>query len=96
MDKNTQIVFTTNNFNRFPYGNVSEYDKLFQNRNRVSKFDRGRSLVKQEDCKHLELKQNNFQVILEFPKESKNEENIKMEVRGILAGILQEHLTKIS
>ncbi|MCI9491699.1 MAG: hypothetical protein HFH42_00970 [Lachnospiraceae bacterium] len=96
MNENTQIVFTTNNSNRFPYGNASEYDKLFQNRNRVSKFDRGRSLVKQEDCKHLELKQNNFQVILEFPKESKNEENIKMEVRGILSCILQEHLSEIS
>ena len=39
MNENTQIVFTTNNSNRFPYGNASEYDKLFQNRNRVSKFD---------------------------------------------------------
>ncbi len=68
MNENTQIVFTTNNSNRFPYGNASEYDKLFQNRNRVSKFDRGRSLVKQEDCKHLELKQNNLQARCDYWK----------------------------
>lgn len=74
--------------------NVSEYDKLFQNRNKISKVARGSSM-KQEDCKRLELSQNGIQVILEFPKETKNEENIKREVKEILSGILQEHLTEI-
>lgn len=51
--------------------------------------------MKQEDCKRLEISQNGIQVILEFPKEAKNEENIKREVKEILSGILQEHLTEI-
>ncbi len=96
MDVNTQIVSTTDNFkNKFSHENVSEYDKLFLNRNRINKVDRGSSM-KQEDCKCLELKQNGVRVILEFPRKSENEEKIKREVKEILSGILQEHLTKIS
>lgn len=50
--------------------------------------------MKQGDCDCLEESQNNLQVILEFPKESLNEENTKREVKGILSGILQENLKK--
>lgn len=50
--------------------------------------------MRQDDCKRLELEQNGMQVVLEFPTESENEENIKREVKEILSHILQEYLTK--
>lgn len=56
--------------------------------------------MKQEGCKRLERKQNGMQVILEFPRKSekeedlKKEENVKREVKGVLFIILQEHLKK--
>lgn len=50
--------------------------------------------MKQEECKRLKLKRNNMQVILEFPKKSEHEENIKKEVKEILSHILQDYLTK--
>ena len=77
------------------YGNITEYDKLYQNRNKISKVDRGSSM-KQEGCKRLELKQNGMQVILEFPRNSEQEEKIKREVKEILSGILREYLIKNS
>ena len=50
--------------------------------------------MEQEGCKRLELKQNGMQVILEFPRNSEQEEKIKREVKEILSGILQEYLVK--
>ena len=50
--------------------------------------------MKQEDYKRLETEQNGMQVMLEFPRESKNEERIKREVKEILSYVLQEHFTK--
>lgn len=50
--------------------------------------------MKQEECKRLELERDGIQVVLEFPKESENEENIKKEVKEILFHILQDYLTK--
>ncbi len=50
--------------------------------------------MKQEDCRRLERKQNGMQVILEFPRKSEREEEIKREVKGILSAILQEDLIK--
>ena len=52
--------------------------------------------MKQEGCKRLELKQNGMQVILEFPRNSEQEEKIKREVKEILSGILREYLIKNS
>lgn len=94
MGENEHIVPKTDHLkNKLPQGNVPEYDKLFRNRNRINKVGRGSSM-KQEDCKRLERKQNGMQVILEFPRKSEKEENIKREVKGILSIILQEHLIK--
>lgn len=52
--------------------------------------------MKQEEYRRSELEQNGMQVLLEFPKESEHDDNIKKEVREILAHILQEYLTKNS
>lgn len=94
MGANKKIVSTEDNFkNNFPHGNTPEYDKLFRNKNRINKVGRGSSM-KQEDCKRLERKQNGMQVILEFPRKSEKEENIKREVKGVLSIILQEYLVK--
>lgn len=91
-----QVIFPQDNsHNTLVYGNIAEYDKLFLNKNRIRKVDRGSSM-KQQDYKYLELKQNGMQVILEFTGKSENEENIKREVKEILSYVLQEHLTKIS
>lgn len=50
--------------------------------------------MKQESCNRLKLEQNGMRVILEFPKESPDEETIKKEVKKLLSYILQEHLSK--
>lgn len=75
------------------YGNFQVCNKLSQNSNRISKCNR-EGFMRQDDCKRLELEQNGMQVVLEFPTESENEENIKREVKEILSHILQEYLTK--
>jgi hypothetical protein len=75
--------------------NTCEYDKQYPNNNKLNISDRG-YLMKQEDFRRLERKQNDMNVTLEFPKEPEKEENIKREVKGILSNILQEHITKIS
>ncbi len=100
MGANKKIISTEDNFkNNFPHGNAPEYDKLFQNRNRINKVGRGSSM-NQEDWKRLERKQNGMKVILEFPRKSereediKNEENMEREVKGVLSIVLQEYLMK--
>lgn len=50
--------------------------------------------MKQEKYQRLELEQNGRQVVLEFPKESGNDEKIKREVKEILSHILQEYFIK--
>lgn len=52
------------------------------------------SFMKQEKYQRLELEQNGRQVVLEFPKESGNDEKIKREVKEILSHILQEYFIK--
>lgn len=44
----------------------------------------------------LETNQEGYKVVLEFPRQSENEEAIKQEVKLILASALQEHLRKSS
>ena len=44
----------------------------------------------------LETNQGGYKVVLEFPKQSENEETIKQEVKLILASALQERLRKSS
>ncbi len=44
----------------------------------------------------LETNQGGYKVVLEFPKQPKNEEVIKQEVKLILASALQERLRKTS
>ncbi len=99
MSTNIKITFSnivTIMENRmFSHKNTCEYDKQYPNNNKLNISDRGR-LMKQKDFSHLEQKQNDMNVILEFPKEPENEENIKREVKGILSNLLQEHITKIS
>lgn len=74
-------------------GRIPEYDKPFHNRNKINNFDTDISMG-QEGYEHLERKQNNMQLILEFPKKPENEETIKREVKEILSGILLEYLKK--
>lgn len=53
--------------------------------------------MKEEDYRKVEIEQNNMQIILNFPKKSKDEEDsIKKEVKQILSDMLQEYLAKIS
>lgn len=52
--------------------------------------------MKEEDCRQMEMVQNNIRVILRFPKESNKDEHVKGEVKEILSGILKEQLAKIT
>lgn len=52
--------------------------------------------MKQDDFKKVEVMQGSMKVILEFPKQSEQDETIKREVRSLLSSTLQEHLQKIS
>lgn len=51
--------------------------------------------MKDDDCRQIKMEQNDMQVILKFPKKSKNDENIKREVKDILSNILREQLINI-
>ena len=55
-----------------------------------------RDTMKQDNFKKVEVMQGSMKVILEFPKQSEQDETIKREVRFILSSTLQEHLQKIS
>lgn len=55
-----------------------------------------RDTMKQDNFKKVEVMQGSMKVILEFPKQSEQDETIKREVRSILSSTLQEHLQKIS
>lgn len=55
-----------------------------------------RGTMKQDNFKKVEVMQGNMKVILEFPKQSEQDETIKREVRSLLSSTLQEHLQKIS
>lgn len=52
--------------------------------------------MKEEDCRQIEMVQNNMRVILRFPKESDKDEHVKREMKEILSGILKEQLAKIT
>lgn len=49
MNINGQLAFSKDNSrNTFLYGNIAEYDKLFQNGNKISKVNRGSSMKQVE------------------------------------------------
>ena len=48
--------------------------------------------MKNKEYRQFEMEQNGMQIILEFPRKSKEEESIRKEVREILSDILQEDL----
>lgn len=52
--------------------------------------------MEQDDFKKVEVMQGSMKIILEFPRQSEQDETIKREVRFILSSTLQEHLQKIS
>lgn len=93
MDANKQFILIQEDIykNTIFCGNTCEYDKPLQNSNIISETNRGNSM-QEDNCRQMELKKNGMQVILKFPKESEQEEQIKKEVKEILFQILQEKL----
>lgn len=55
-----------------------------------------RGSMKKNNYEQHEMKCGGMKVILEFPKQSDNDEKVKQEVKAILSSALQEQLQKIS
>ncbi len=47
------------------------------------------------DYRQVEMKRNGMQVIMKFPKDSKNEKDIRREAKELLFHIFQEYLAEI-
>lgn len=75
--------------------NKTECDKLPSNNIVKNDIDVELSMTN-TTYQQLETNQGGYKVVLEFPKQSENEESIKQEVKLILASALQEHLRKSS
>ena len=75
--------------------NKTECDKLPSNNIVKNDIDVELSMTN-TTYQQLETNQGGYKVVLEFPKQSENEESIKQEVKLILASVLQERLRKSS
>lgn len=75
--------------------NKTECDKLPSNNIVKNDIDVELSMTN-TTYQQLETNQGGYKVVLEFPKQSENEESIKQEVKLILASALQERLRKSS
>lgn len=75
--------------------NKTECDKLPSNNIVKNDIDVELSMTN-TTYQQLETNQGGYKVVLEFPKQSENEETIKQEVKLILASALQERLRKSS
>lgn len=75
--------------------NKTECDKLPSNNIVKNDIDVELSMTN-TTYQQLETNQGGYKVVLEFPKQSENEETIKQEVKLILASVLQERLRKSS
>lgn len=75
--------------------NKTECDKLPSNNIVKNDIDVELSMTN-TTYQQLETNQGGYKVVLEFPKQSENEEAIKQEVKLILASALQERLRKSS
>lgn len=75
--------------------NKTECDKLPSNNIVVNSIGKELDMTN-TTYQQLETNQGGYKVILEFPRQSENEETIKQEVKLILASTLQERLKKSS
>ena len=78
---------------RFLYQTGGECDRPARNKNIINHTKSGRAM-EQADYKQYITTAGKFRVILEYPRESKEEEATLKEVREVLNHLLREQLAK--